>query len=121
MTWSQASRTAAETFYSVDAASILMSIDDHLPLMPRVSTVLISASSPISAVTMHETSKTGLKIVAEHRVNPVYQNLPTGYSPFNLLYPHLAALEVSVPHITLNFAPEDGPIVESVTAEVRGM
>lgn len=70
---------------------------------------------------LDETFQSSQKIVADHLIDAVYPNLSIGYSPSNLLSPHLAALEVAVPDITMSVSSGDSPPAESLTAEMLGL
>lgn len=79
MSSSHAKRAAAVFFHFEDGFPILLSFDDHPPIMPRVSTVPLSDTSSVSSpVAMNETSSSSLEMLAEHRLNPVCQYLAIG-------------------------------------------
>lgn len=124
ISWSPANRNAAAFLQLEDGVAIPMSLHQHLPLVPRVPMLSIFpllASSTNFTVALDGTFPTPLEIGLEHCVEFVYTYLSPGYSPSNLLSPHLAASEVAVCDITLNVTPGDGARLESLTETMHGL
>lgn len=120
MSWAQAKRVTSEFFHFVDGVIMHLSFVDYPPLMPPASTGSPSPPSPMLPVLMDETFSSSLKIVAEHLSDAGLPYPPVGYHPSSLQSPLLAALEVSVPNITLDVAPGDGPTVKSAIVKMLG-
>lgn len=105
----------------MDGVTVPLSFDDYPPLMPLVSAVSPSFSFPMSPVVRNETYASFLHIVAEHLADSDRPYMPAGYHSSYFLSPRLLALKVAVREITLNVAPGNALIVESLTVEMLGL